>query len=339
MNWKRFQHPSFATAAVNSCLLLILIAISIVRWKSASITIEQNVLPFLEQLRSSLQATEDRIAQLQSASSTDEQTIRSSLTQLQSSLQATENRIAQLEQKLDSLQDTISPASDTSDADMEGTFELHSKQDASDLIAGIGQPPSAEALANQMAIIDEWVASPEDADALASFKTEQLTVLRTLVRNEVESLNDQALKADTGAQAAAMHAKGARLLALYPMESSEGVLDEARILSSRHSEVGLRIDVIRRQRYNAWAMARIDDCIRSINSIASSFKSSDNPRTIDATVEHLGKVDPLLLEPVVAQLYNYAIEQAKSNVSPEQQLELGRRMIDPAITRKEYGDF
>jgi len=61
--------------------------------------------------------------------------------------------------------------------------------------------------------------------------------------------------------------------------------------------------------------------------------------TIDATVKQLGEVDPLLLEPVVAQLYNYAVEQAKSNVNSEQQLELGRRIIDPAIKRKGYGDF
>jgi hypothetical protein len=258
---------------------------------------------------------------------------------LQSNIKTIQGHLAGLEFKFDKLQQTFDQSSDIAGYEAGDVFEFHTKEDAVKLIRDLGESPTAEKFAETLATIDGWVGKPEDADSLQQFKASQVTILRQLVKKEVELLHEQALKAETGANSAELHAKVSQTLALYPMDSTKPVLDEARSLSSKHSEVGMRIDVIRRQRYNAWAMTRIEETIKAINSIATSFKTSDNPMTIDTTVKQLGEVDPLLLEPVVAQLYNYAVEQAKSNINSEQQLELGRRMIDPAIKRKGYGDF
>jgi len=304
VDWKRFQEPSFAAAALSCVLLLMLFAF----WpKTPSPAEVVDVRPQLEQL--------------------------------QSTIKATEGRLAGLETKLDKLQQTFDQSADVSSGDVGEALELHTKEDAVKLIGDLGKSPTAEKFAETLATIDGWVGKPEDEDSLQQFKASQVTVLRQIVKKEVELLHEQALKAETGTKSAELHAKASQILALYPMDSTKPVLDEARSLSSKHSEVGVRIDVIRRQRYNAWAMTRIEETIKAINLIATSFKTSDNPMTIDATVKQLGEVDPLLLEPVVAQLYNYAVEQAKSNVNSEQQLELGRRIIDPAIKRKGYGDF
>jgi hypothetical protein len=265
--------------------------------------------------------------------------LRPVLKELEESIKAADHRLQVVEAKFDKLQQAFSQSVDEEGMDFGGEIELQTKRDAEILIDELGKSPTADKFADALATVDGWIVSPDEGDSFQSFKASQIIRLRQLVKTEVDVLHEQALKSDNGTKAAEFHAKASQILALFPMESVEAVLDEARTLASRHSEVGVRIDVLRRQRYNAWAMSQIEEAIKAINSIASSFRTSDNPKTIEATVKHLGEVDPLLLEPVIAQLYNYAVEQAKGNVDSEQQLELGRRMIDPAIKRKGYGDF
>lgn len=305
MDLKRFQEPAFLAAALSCVLVLILITL---RLQSTTTSLEvSDVRPQFEQLQQSIRETESRLA----------------------SFEATIAKLLQNnEQPIDSL-----------DNEATDPIELFNKDDAEKRFAELGESPSAYAFAETLSIVDGWLSKPEDSDALQQFKASKVAKLRQLVKQDVESLHEQALKAETGAKSTEIYARASQALALYPMDSTNSVLDEARHLSARHSDVGIRIEVIRRQRYNAWAMDRIEETIKAINSIASSFRTADNPRTIDATVQHLGEIDPTLLEPVVAQLYNYAVEQAKSNISSEQQLELGRRIIDPAIKRKNFGDF
>jgi hypothetical protein len=252
-------------------------------------------------------------------------------------MNTTANHIQALEDKIDKLERTLNQieAVETSI----GEVDLPTIKEAEELMTGLGKSPTAEEFAKALATIDNWIVSPDEADSFQQFKTSQVVELRQLVTNEIKVLHERALKADNGTSAAELHAKASQTLALFPMDTAQSVLDEARTLSSKHSEVGARIDALRRQRYNEWAMTQIEAAIKAINAIASSFKTSDNPKTIVTVVNHLGKVDPLLLEPVVAQFYNYAVDQAKNNVNSEQQLELGRRMIDPVIERKGYENF
>ncbi len=305
MDLKRFKEPAFLAAAL--CCVLVLILITLRSQSTSSSPEARDVRPQFEQLHKSIKETESRLA----------------------SLEATIAKLLQENnQQIDSL-----------DNDAIDSIELFTKDDAEKRFAELGETPSAHAFAETLSIVDGWLSKPEDSDTLRLFKSSKVAKLRQLVKQDVESLHEQALKAETGAKSAELYARASQALALYPMDSINSVLDEARSLSARHSDVGIRIEVIRRQRYNAWAMDRIEETIKAINSIASSFRTADNPKTIDATVQHLGEVDPTLLEPVVAQLYNYAVEQAKSNINSEQQLELGRRIIDPAIKRKNFGDF
>lgn len=314
MEWKRFSEPSFVASSLACVLLAVVLA------------------------------TKPSVAQPSSTAPpapmpSEAANLRPLLEELQLVVKNSNARLEDLQQKFEKLQGTANETTAGTTATHEDGFELHSKEDAEKLIAALGKAPTAEKFADAVAAVDEWVAAPEKADALHQFKAAQVAVLRQLVKKEVDLLHAQSLKADTGAKASELHAKASQVLALFPMESSKSVLEEARALSSRHAEAGSRIDVIRRQRYNAWAMTRVEETINDVNSLASSFSSADNPLIVDAAIKHLGEVDPLLLEPVVAQLYNYAVEQAKSNVTSAEQLDLGKRMIDPSIKRRSYGDF
>lgn len=307
MDWKRLKDPSFVAAAA-SCVVLIVLLFSRCGSSPSTTPVPAQPVDF-----------------------------RPQLSELHAAIDKTSTRLADLEKTLQKVETLLADSTEGDPADP--GLELHTKTDADKLVLAIGETPSAKQLADCLGEIDGWIAAAEEQDALQSFKVQQVDKLRALVKKELADLHDKALMAQTGNEAGELHAQASQILGLYPIDTSQKVLDEARQISSRHAEVGVRIDVIRRQRYNAWAMTRIEETIKAINEIATSFKTSDNPKTIKATVDNLGAVDPLLLEPVVAQLYNYAVEQAKANVNSEQQLELGRRMIDPTIKRKGYGDF
>lgn len=245
--------------------------------------------------------------------------------------------------KLSGLEKTIqgfaAPFSSEGDGVTDEPIDLHSKAEAQALVEKIGKPPKAMALAEALAEIDGWVAMEPEREALQQYKQDLVAELRKLVRQEVARLHDDSLKAERGASAVERHVQAAQLIALYPMAADRPVIEEAKRISERHAEVGSRIEVIRRQRYNAWVLQRSEETIKAINDTASSFKTADNPKVMDFAVQKLGEVDPILLEPVVAQLYNYAIEQAIANVSETQKVELRRRMLDPSVKRKSYGDF
>ncbi len=261
------------------------------------------------------------------------------LEQLASILKESEARLARIEETLAKLQQASNDQNAANVDTINDSFEFHTEEEAAQLIQKLGESPNSKALADAIATIDGWLAKPEDVELLGQFKDRQIAELRRMVKSEVVSLHSQALKAENGSKCAELFAQSSQILALYPMDSTELVLEEARVLSAQHSEVGQRIEVIRRQRYNAWSMAQIEATIKAVNATASSLKSSDNPLVIDAVVSQLGQVDPVLLEPAVAQLYNFAIEKAKSSITSDQNLELARRLVDPAIKRKGYGDF
>lgn len=273
------------------------------------------------------------------AHSTKSDSVSPRLEVLNESISIAIQRIESLEKQVVQLQQSLQQSDELMNPGLNHGLEIRLKADAESLFADLGESPTAEQFAQTLATVDEWIVDPEESDSFQLFKRAQVAALRERVQTEVRWLHNEALNADDGTKAVDFHARASKILALYPMDSTPPVLDEARRLSSRHSEVGVRLDVLRRQRYNSWALTRIEETIKAINQIASSFSTSDNAKTIEATVIHLGEVDPVLLEPLISQLYNYAVELAKSNINSEQQLELGRRLVDPSLVRRAFGDF
>jgi hypothetical protein len=283
-----------------------------------------------------LESVDTKLDQIVRLSKTAE-SLRPALDDLKSSLVGANQRIESLKDQVEKLQRLVQQPEEF--LDPAAGPEVRSILEAEKLFNDLGNSPTATQLAAALEAVNEWIFAPAALDAFQRLKANKLALLRKLVKTEVEALHQQALNSESGAKAVKSHAEASRILALYPIDSTRAVLDEARNLSSRHSEVRIRIDVIRRQRYNAWALDRITEAMKEINAIASSFTTSDNPKIIEATVRHLGEIAPLLLEPVVSQLYNYVVEQASTKVNSDQKLELGRRLIDPSIKRKAYGDF
>lgn len=212
--------------------------------------------------------------------------------------------------------------------------------DAEAEISKLGDRPSAERLAGVLMAIDEWLIRPGEEEQFKKFRLGHLDRLRKLVKDEVEEHQEAALKAATGAQGAKEHAEAGRLLVLYPMSDEPNVVEEAKSLAGRQSELVGRLEAIRRQRYNRWAAGQVETTLDYFNANVSHYNPfNDNAVLIDSLVKSLGQVDPVVLEPSVLELYNYVIERTKGSISEKNKVELAKRLTDPAVRRKALGDF
>jgi hypothetical protein len=85
------------------------------------------------------------------------------------------------------------------------------------------------------------------------------------------------------------------------------------LLSAQQAEVANRIEMIRRQRYNRWSAQQIDYAIWGYNQKSSLLHpKNENKDLMDSTVSTLGEVDPILLEPVVLELYPTPLDEASA---------------------------
>jgi hypothetical protein len=156
----------------------------------------------------------------------------------------------------------------------------------------------------------------------------------------VTALQKKALEATSGAGGAKKHAEAAAVLALYPMSEDKTVVEEAKKLSGQQAELAIRLEVLRRQRYNRWAVEKIAEAIDGYNENRGWWSPMEESQFLtDSLVESLGEVDPGLLEPVVLERYNYVINLTKSAISEEDTVYLAKRMTNPSIKRKTLEDF
>jgi len=247
-------------------------------------------------------------------------------------------KIAALDVKLDKLlgatsaEDGFSPLpTDT---------EVRTAADAKQAIKKLGTTPGAEKLAAALAAIDAWTVKPEQEKEFREYKLTLAAQLRKSVKGEVVALQKAALDAAAGSDGAKKHSEAGRILALYPMSEDKAVIEEAKLLSSQQGELAVRLEVIRRQRYNHWAAERIEAAIDGYNSTASRVPyRTDREKLVASLVDKMGAVDPALLEPTVLDLYNYVVDLTKGALYEAEKITLAKQMTDPTISRKTLGDF
>ncbi len=212
--------------------------------------------------------------------------------------------------------------------------------DAEAEIRKLGDKPAAERLAGTLTAIDEWLIRPGEEDQFKKVRLGHLDRLRKLVKEEVEKHQEAALKAASGGEGAKEHAEAGAILVLYPMSDVPNVVEEAKSLAGRQSELVGRLEAIRRQRYNRWAAGQVEAALDYFNANVSHYNPfNDNAVLIGSLVNNLGNVDPVMLEPSVLELYNYVIERTKGSISEKNKVELAKRLTDPAVRRKALGDF
>ncbi|MBI5762867.1 MAG: hypothetical protein HZA51_04995 [Planctomycetes bacterium] len=218
--------------------------------------------------------------------------------------------------------------------------EVHSIKDVEALIKTASAKNNAVECATALATIDSWSFRPDDLKSVDELKRGLMTKLREKIVNEVHEKQRLALASATARGGFELHADAGQILSLYPMSDDLSVLAEAKQLSAEQAEVAVRLDSLRRLRYNSWAVERIRAAIDGYyanSSLASPKK--ENPKLMKSLVDNLGEVDPVLLEPVPMELYNYVIALTKDSIAEPDKIELAKMLVDPAKKRKGMGDF
>ena len=274
---------------------------------------------------------------------------RSKLFERETKLDSVEAQIGRLTEKLNILDVHIGKLTDKVAAasaenglaatdSMEG--DLRSLAEARESLTQLGENVCAERLATFLAEIDTWLVKPEGEEELCQFKLELATRLRQKVKDEVVALQKAALHAPDGNKGVAKHSEAGSILALYPMSDDNAIIEEVRQLAAQQAEVAVRLEVIRRQKYNFWATTQVEAAIKKYNDIKSAIpRRTDKQKLIASLVGCLGRVDPALLEPIVLELYNYCIDNTKGALSDAEKIELAKKMTDPTVVRKTLGDF
>ena len=188
--------------------------------------------------------------------------------------------------------------------------------------------------------MDVWPVKSDQEKEMRQFKLELASQLRKQVKEEVVAVQKAALDADSGAKGARKHAEAGRILALYPMSEEKAVIEEAKQLAAQQADIAVRLEVLRRQRYNHWAAEQVGKAILNYNNTKSGIPFRTNTdKLVEDFVGNMAAVDPALLEPAVLELYNYAFDLTKAALSEQEKIDLAKKITDPTLKRKPLGDF
>jgi hypothetical protein len=205
---------------------------------------------------------------------------------------------------------------------------------------GTAVPQYPQQLATVLADLDQWLVRKDDIDAFQQYKLELAGELRTAIENSVNRLHAECLQASDSAAAQPAYGEAGQLIALFPLADDPAILKRASELSTTHSMTAARLEAIRRQRYNLWALERIGRLLTWLEKEASSWTRKDNPQVVTRAALDLGVVDPSLLEPAAMQLYSLALSKSNEAISTGQQADLAKKLTNPALkTRRTLGDF
>lgn len=207
-------------------------------------------------------------------------------------------------------------------------------------ISALGHAPIPLELAKAISEIQDWTVRPEEEEEFQGFQSDQLIGLRQLIVAEVRAHQDAALTAKKSPESAAEFSVAQRMLVLYPLSDEENVIEQAQQLSARQAEISVRLEALRRQRYNRWAIDQTEDALNYFNQHKSKSVLSDrNKDLVGPMARRLGEIDPALLEPVVSDLYRDVLDKVKGRLSAANWTLFAKQLTDPKLVRKSLGEI
>jgi len=155
--------------------------------------------------------------------------------------------------------------------------------------------------------------------------------LRELVESEVQTLHKLALDASNYGEGYCYFRDASATIALYPMTDEKGVIRQARELSEKHRKIEARLLTLRRQRYNFWAASRIQEALKALRKGGKGG--------IEASIEYLTVIEPSQMEPSVAAIYSYAVQQLMDELKKDEKAEVAKKLSNPSTDRRTLEDF
>lgn len=237
-----------------------------------------------------------------------------------------------LSTRLDQARPNDSSTSSTNDhSDVPLGTALMSYVQVTNLLASLPAKPTAQEIADLLIQLGGWTFPDEELERVERVETDLAAKLRDEVKAEVTDLHRLALEsADYTAGHEHLRRAGA-VLALFPLSDDPETLQEAEALSSKQREVARRLELIRRQRYNHWAAGEVEEALRILREGAKNAR--------DTAITALSTIDPPLLEPAVASVYSYAIEEITDDLKGDKKASVAKQLTVATAHRKTLEDF
>jgi hypothetical protein len=220
-------------------------------------------------------------------------------------------------------------------------FPFKTVAEAQAKLNALGPSPAPLEFATGISEIDGWLVARDEEEAFQAYKLSQLERLRRIVATTITAHQDAALRAASSPDSAREFSEAQGLLVLYPISDDKRVIAEAQQLSKRQAEVSRRLEGLRRQRYNRWAIDQLEHALNYFNDKKSvSVFRNRNIALIKPLVKILGPVDPALLEPVVSDLYvDVLTKRIKESLSDGHWRDFAKQLTGPSIVRKVLGEI
>ena len=195
-----------------------------------------------------------------------------------------------------------------------------------------------EGLARTLAEMDEWQFRHEDEDVANRQLEGVADVLRDKIAARIGTLAKSAVEAANGKSAVEKMGQINSLFSLYPAPKSTEQQAKLEQTTSVILSASRRVEDIRRLRYNAWAIDRIEVALSDYNN-KKRVVGTDEDALTKSCIASLKVIDPAFLEPATLDLYNYVFGLTRNAVSDAFRVKLGKGLADASTKRKTPLDF
>jgi hypothetical protein len=219
-------------------------------------------------------------------------------------------------------------------------LELRSIEELAAVLKPHANLNDIQRLARDCAEVDTWMFPPEAEKTAGNLVEKALELLRQRILAKTRSLDSQALKANSGAQADSLFSEGTGLIQLFPMPSTAKGQQGFEVELRRRAEVSRRIQEIRHLRYNCWAVAEIEKGYKMFHENLRTFNDGEEDQNLVRTTGGaLAEIDPDALTPSVLELYMGLLRQTYDQISEKHRVELAKALNDPQVKRKSIQHF
>jgi hypothetical protein len=220
------------------------------------------------------------------------------------------------------------------DSELPEKADLRTLNEVNMKISSLGSNPTARDLALAISEVDSWMIDPKSEKSAKEAIDLQVEKLRTKVVSEVQAENQKALATTNGKDANKILNEIGLLVSLYPMGDKPEIIEQARRLTDDQRKLAIKLEGMKRLRYNQWAVKRLEQALDGFHRNSSLLNpKGENKALVDSLVKYLADIDPNLLEPAVMSLYTYVLETTREAISEADRVSLARKLTAPNVQR------
>ena len=193
-------------------------------------------------------------------------------------------------------------------------------------------------MAPVLAEVDQWIYASDEEEA-AKRKLGKITDrFRELIEDAIERRLRGAVTSKNGTEATAALEEVNELLSIYPAPMTDGQRTRLREVTESILDSSRRVGEIRRLRYNTWATSQIEKALGSYHE-HTRWRDAKDDVFVRSCVDALKDIDPASLDPVVMDLYSYALNLTIAKIGESSRITLAKKLTDPSIERKSPSNF